>query len=110
MWILIGLPVLVVVCLVLYKTVLIPKGTARLSWTVPTENENNEPLTDLAGYNIHCWAGAGKYTDTFHIDDPASTSIVIEELASGTYYCAISAVNADGRESALSDVVAKTVR
>ena len=107
---LIGLPIVVVVSLVLYKTVLFPVGTARLSWTAPTENENDESLTDLAGYVIHCWAKAGQYTDTFHVDDPASTSFVIEGLASGTYYCAISAVNVDGRESVLSNVVAKIVR
>ena len=110
MWILVGLPVVVVVvCLVLYKTVLFPDGTATLSWTAPTENENSEPLTDLAGYNIHCWSGAGQYTNTIHVDDPAITSYVIEKLPSGTYYCAISAINADGNESALSNVVAKFV-
>jgi len=107
---LIGLPVLVLGFLVFYKTMLSPDGSTTLSWTAPTENENNEPLTDLAGYNIHCWAEAGQYANTFYVDDPASTSIVIEELASGTYYCAISAVNEDGRESALSNVVAKIVR
>ena len=58
-WILIGLPVLVLGCVVLYKTVLVPDGSTTLSWTAPIENEDNEPLIDLAGYNIHCWADAG---------------------------------------------------
>ena len=108
-WILIGLPMLVLGCLLLYKAMLLPDGSTSLSWTTPTENENNEPLTDLAGYNIHCWAGAGQFTITIHVDDPATTSHVIENLSPGTYYCAISALNTDGRESALSNVVAKTV-
>jgi len=108
-WILLGLPVVVVVCVVLYKTVLFPEGTARLSWTAPTENENNEPLTDLAGYNIHCWAEGGQYANTFYVDDPETTRYVIEELAPGMYLCAISAVNTDGLQSALSNVVTKTV-
>ncbi len=108
-WISIGLPVLVLGFLVFYKTMLSPDGSTTLSWTAPTENENNEPLTDLAGYNIHCWAGAGQFTITIHVDDPATTSHVIENLSPGTYYCAVSAVNKNGRESALSNMVAKTV-
>jgi len=108
-WILIGLPIAVLVCFVLYKTALSPDGSTTLAWAAPTEDESGEPLTDLAGYNIYCWAGAGHYTDTFHVDGPATTSYLIEELEPGTYYCAISAVNADGVESVLSNVVAKTV-
>jgi len=109
-WVVIGLPVMVLASLVLYKSVLSPGGSTTLSWTVPIENENNEPLTDLAGYNIHCWAAANQYANMIHVDDPATTSVVIEELPSGTYNCAISAVNADGGESAISNVVAKSVR
>ncbi len=108
-WILIGLPVLALGSLVLFGIILSLKGPTTLSWTAPTENENGEPLTDLAGYNIHCWAGASQFTITIHVDDPATTSYVIEDLSSGTYYCAVSAVNKDGRESALSNMVAKTV-
>ena len=108
-WIMIGLPMLALGCLLLYKAMLLPDGSASLSWTTPTENENNEPLSDLAGYNIHCWARDGQSTNTIYIDDPEITSYVIDELAPGSYYCAISAVNANGSESALSNTVAKTV-
>ncbi len=73
-WILIGLPVLVLGLLVFYKTMLSPNSSTTLSWTAPTENENGELLTDLAGYNIHCWTGASQNSNTIHIDDPAVTS------------------------------------
>ena len=85
-------------------------GVAELSWSAPTQSENDEPLTDLAGYNIYCWADAGRYTNSIHVDNPSITSYVIQELEPGTYLCAISAVNEDGEESALSNVVAKTIQ
>ena len=106
----IGLPVVALAGLFIYKTTLVPEGSARLSWTVPTENENDESLTDLAGYTVHCWAGAERFTVTIHIDDPAATSLLIEEIPPGTYDCAVSAVDARGEVSALSNVVAKSVR
>ena len=95
---------------VLDRMVLTPDGITTLTWIVPTQNELDEPLTDLAGYNIRCWADAGRYTNTIHVSDPTVTSYVIEELAPGKYFCAISAIDKDGDESALSIVVAKSVR
>lgn len=85
-------------------------GSAALSWTVPTENVDNSPLTDLAGYVIRYGTSAEQYTDTVNIDDPEITSYVFENLSPGTYYFAVSAVTAQGVESALSNVAVKTVR
>lgn len=109
-WILIGLPLVILAGLVFYKIVLIPDGSTTLAWTAPTENENNEPLADLAGYKIHCWAAEKQYTNTIEVNDPVTTSYGLEELEPGTYNCAISAVSADGDVSALSNVVAKTIQ
>lgn len=109
-WILFGVPVVVLAYFVFYRFVLVPDTSTTLAWTAPTENENNEPLADLAGYEIHCWAAENQFTNTIEINDPATTIYVLEELESGNYNCAISAVNADGVVSALSNVVAKTVR
>lgn len=108
-WILFGVPLVVMAGLVFYLTVLMPDESTTLAWTAPTENENNEPLVDLAGYEIHCWAGERKYTNTIEVNDPEVTSYSIEGFEPGTYNCAISAVNADGDVSALSNVVAKTI-
>jgi len=108
-WFLIGLPVLILCVLVLYETVLSPDGSTTLSWTAPTENENNEPLTDLAGYIIHCWTDTGRYTSTTYVGDPSITSYEISEVWPGTYFCAVNAVSENGEESALSNVLAKTI-
>lgn len=108
-WILIGLPLAFLAGIAFYKIVLMPDRSTTLVWTVPTENENSEPLADLAGYKIYCWAGEKQYTNTIEVNDPATTSYGLEELGPGTYNCAISAVSADGHVSALSNVVAKTI-
>ena len=105
----IGLPVAVLAFVIFYKIVLVQDRSATLVWTAPTENENNEPLANLAGYQIHCWAAESQYVNTIEIDDPTTTSYVIEELEPGNYNCTISAVNANGSVSAPSNVVAKTV-
>jgi hypothetical protein len=109
-WTLIGLPILVLGSFILYKAVTIPDGSTRLAWTAPMENENNEPLNDLAGYKVHCWAAENQYTNTIEVDDPETTSYVIEGLDPGTYNCAVSAIDTDGTVSVLSNVVAKTIR
>jgi len=84
-------------------------GSVTLSWIAPTENEDNSPLTDLAGYVIHYGTHAGQYSNTIYLDDPETTGYKFENLSPGTYYFAVAAINTDGAESTLSDMIAKTV-
>ena len=84
-------------------------GSVTLSWTAPTENEDNSPLADLAGYKIHYGTQAGQYSNMIYIDDPTTTSYKFNNLSPGIHYFAITAINIDGRESALSNMIAKTV-
>ena len=84
-------------------------GSATISWTAPTENEDNSPLTDLAGYIIYYGTQAGQYTNTIYVDDPNTTSYEVKNLSPGTYYFAIVAFNYDGGQSDLSEMEAKTV-
>ena len=114
-WMIIVLPALVLGYFVFDRIVLSPQqqvefaGSATLSWTAPTENEDNTLVTDLTGYVIYCWIEAGEYTHTIYVDDPEITSFKVDNLSPGTHHCAIKAVNSDGGESALSNAVAKTV-
>ena len=91
------------------RTRILPQGSTALSWAPPSRNESNEYLDNLAGYNIHCWGDSGRYSNTIRIDDPSTTYYVISGLSPGTYQCAVSAFNADGVQSALSNVVARTI-
>ena len=115
MWTVIVLAALMLAYFAFDKIVLSPPrqaefdGSVTLSWTVPTENEDMSPLTDLAGYIIHYGTQAGQYSNTIYVDDPKTTSYKFENLSPGTYYFAITAINTDDVESALSDMIAKTV-
>lgn len=85
-------------------------GSTVLSWTAPTENDDASQLTDLSGYIIHCWTvDAGENERIIRLSDPGLTSYEVERLEPGNYFCAVTAVNADGDESILSNIVAKTV-
>jgi hypothetical protein len=114
-WIIAALPILVLGYFAFDKFVLPLRtqseftGTATLSWTTPTENEDDSPLINLAGFVIHCWNEADEYTHSIYVDDPGITSYIVGNLPPGVHFCAVKAVNTDGRVSALSNAVAKAV-
>ena len=84
-------------------------GSATLSWTVPTENTNGTPLTNLAGYHIYYGTSAGAWTTTITVLEATETSYVVSGLAPGTYYFAIVAFNTAGEDSPQSNVGSKTI-
>jgi hypothetical protein len=83
-------------------------GTATLSWTPPTTNNDGSQLTDLSGYRIYYGKSADDLSTIIPLTDAGLTSYVIEGLGSGTYYFAITATAASGSESDKSQVVSKT--
>ena len=82
--------------------------SAVLTWEAPTVNTNGTPLTDLAGYRIYYGSNATDLSHTVQTSLGLQT-YVIENLEAGTWYFAIRAVTSAGTESALSDIVAKTI-
>lgn len=70
-----------------------------LSWIAPTENEDDTPLTDLAGYRIYYGMVSGDYTETIVLDSPGLTSYVLEHLAPGQYFLVMTAVDSTAMES-----------
>ena len=101
-WTAIGLPVLILAFLLSYQYVSEPDRSAKLEWSAAASE-------DVASYDIHCWNGANQFTATIHVENPEATSYVIDDLAPGTYQCAITAIDSEGHESALSNLVTKTV-
>jgi hypothetical protein len=77
-----------------------------LSWVAPTENVDGTPLTDLDGYRIYYGTSSRNYGVPEDIGDIAATSISIE-VPSGSYYVAMTAMDADGNESGYSNEVLK---
>jgi Putative Ig domain len=84
-------------------------SSASLSWSAPTQNEDGSPLTDLAGYRIHYGTSASDLNQRIEIDNPATTSKVVQSLTPGTWFFAISAYTHDGAESSRSAVVSKVI-
>lgn len=84
--------------------VTLPTGAAELSWTVPTENTDNTPLTDLAGFKLYWGTAPGSYPNSVQLDNPGLMSYVIENLPYAHYYFVATAFNSMGRESAQSNV------
>jgi Fibronectin type III domain len=84
-------------------------GSATLKWAEPTSNTNGTPLTNLAGYRILYGENSANLSESVDVNTPASTQLVINNLAAGTWYFAIKAVTSAGVESPLSDVVSATI-
>jgi hypothetical protein len=83
--------------------------TVTLNWEAPTQNSNGSTLTNLAGYKIHYGTASKDYSQVVALNNPSLNSYVIESLASGTYYFAVTSYNSQGTESAMSGEVSTTV-
>ena len=90
--------------------VAVASGSATLSWTPPTTNTDGSPLTNLAGYRVHWGTAVGNYPSSVRLDNPGLASYVVENLAPGTYYFVVTALNSAGAESQFSNVASKTIQ
>jgi hypothetical protein len=84
-------------------------GSAVLTWTPPTQNEDGSPLTDLAGFKIYYGNESGNYPTSIQIDNPGVITYVVENLTPDTYYFVATAVNTQGVESGFSGEAKKVV-
>jgi hypothetical protein len=84
-------------------------GAATLSWMPPVENTDGSSVTSLAGYHVYRGNSADNLALARTINSPGITSVVLDGLASGTYYFAVSAFLASGAESDPSPVGVKTI-
>jgi hypothetical protein len=82
---------------------------AFLTWVAPTQNTDNSPLTDLAGFKIYYGTNSGSYTETIDINSATLTGFLIENLANSTWYFAMTAYNSSGIESTYSTEVSKVI-
>lgn len=84
-----------------------PKGVT-VAWDAPTQNEDGSPLVDLQGYKIYYGKQSQKYEATITVDNPGLTRYVLENLAPGTYFVAVTAYNRNGVESSFSEELQAT--
>ena len=85
-------------------------GSATVSWLPPTENVDGSAVVDLAGYHIYRGTRADRLSIVSTVSSPGITSIVLDGLARGTHYFAVSAYLSSGAESERSPVESKNVQ
>jgi hypothetical protein len=84
-------------------------GSAELTWTAPTMNEDGTPLTNLAGYKVRYGQSETALTKTLDLPRPSTTTARIDGIASGTWYFSVTAYTNTGVESRPTGVVWKTI-
>ena len=83
--------------------------TATLSWQAPATNTNGAALTDLAGFRIYYGTDSADLAQTVNINSVGIETYEFDNLNAGTWYFALKAVTSAGVESALSQIVSKTI-
>jgi hypothetical protein len=90
------------------ETTDIPVSTAsadiNLSWTAPSEREDNEPisLSEIAGYKVYYGTSERNYTNSVNINDGSADGYTFKSFSAGTYYFALTTYDTAGRESQYS--------
>ncbi|HJR71855.1 MAG TPA: hypothetical protein VKA43_17555 [Gammaproteobacteria bacterium] len=84
-------------------------GSVLVTWEAPTENTDDSPLVDLAGFNIYYGADP-EPTATVAVVGTGITAYRISGLSPGLYYFSTTALNSQGIESERSDAAAMLVR
>ncbi len=81
----------------------------KLSWSPPTTNVDGTPLTDLGGYKIYCGIAARTYNVIKDVGNVVEYLILNMVSKDGTYFCAVTAYDTTGNESAYSNEVSFTI-
>jgi hypothetical protein len=82
--------------------------TVVITWTVPTQNADGSPLTDLKSYNVYQGGSEATLVKVGSIVVPM-TAYTTPALSPGTYYFAVTAVDSIGNESARTPAVSTVV-
>jgi len=83
-------------------------GELSIRWVAPEENVDGTPLTDLRSYRIYYGGQSRDYTHTVDVVDPSATSHAFS-APSGDYYLTMTALDADGNESAYANEIMRSV-
>ena len=76
---------------------------------MPTTQTNGTALVDLAGYRIHYGKSVTALNTTIEIKNPSISTYVVEGLAPGTYYFAVTAFTSQNHESERSNAGMKQI-
>ena len=86
----------------------VPPGGAELNWAAPTLNRDGSTLSDLVAFNVY--HGTSPATLMLAATVPGTVSAYADSnLTPGIWYWYVTAINGQGRESAPSVTVSKTI-
>ncbi len=80
-------------------------GSLQISWQAPTENVDGTPVDGIDTYRIHYGGFSRSYDEIVEVGGNQSSHVL--ELPVGSYYIAMTAVDVDGEESALSQEIVR---
>lgn len=87
----------------------VSQGSVLVTWEAPTENTDDSPLEDLAGFNVYGGTDP-EATATLATVGVGISAYRVSSLSPGVYYFSTTAVNSQGIESERSDVATMLVR
>jgi hypothetical protein len=83
--------------------------TAYLTWVPPTLYDDGTAMTNLAGYRVKYGKSATDLSTVVTVNNPGIANYMVEGLASGVWYFAVTAFTSDGAESENSIVVSSSL-
>jgi hypothetical protein len=86
-------------------------GSAKLSWGIPSTRTDGTPLSlsEIDGFRIYMGQSSGQLNMIMDLSGGTTTTYTVTDLASGTYYFAVTTYDTEGNESPLSNVADKTI-
>ena len=81
-------------------------GSATLSWSVPTNNTNGSPLTNLKGYVVRYGTNSSNLSSQMSV---TTNEVEIENLSAGVWYFEVASVNSLNVESVFSSAASKQI-
>jgi hypothetical protein len=82
---------------------------ATVGWDAPTERVDGTPIGPLSAFRIYYGTAPSSLDKIVTVTDAGSRSARVYSLTPGTWYFAVTAVDADGMESERSAVASKTI-
>jgi hypothetical protein len=84
-------------------------GSASISWTAPTTNDDGSPIDGLTGFNVHRSSVKGGPYIKVSTEGVATLSKTVTGLEPGTYYFVVTAFNKWAKESKYSNEISRVV-
>lgn len=86
-------------------------SSIELTWDIPQEREDGSDLSlgEINGYVIAYGTDQNDLSSQLSVEGASSTSTVLEDLSSGTYFFSIATIDSDGVQGSYSNVIEQSI-